>query len=123
MVKVLSLAVVRTGSELPEPIICTLGTELSSFGFFQRPVSSSLSVCPQSVSSTSLNTKLYRYEDDGRKEGENDAHDGRRHRHTHATAVMDLRPTMEGRKKGLGPMAEEVESSIRICSVDGFCRR
>jgi hypothetical protein len=38
MVKVLALAMVRTGTELPEPIMCTLGTELSSFGFFQRPV-------------------------------------------------------------------------------------
>jgi len=39
MVKVLALAVVRTGTELPEPITCAMSTELSSFGFFQRPVS------------------------------------------------------------------------------------
>jgi hypothetical protein len=39
MVKVLAIAVVRTGTELPEPITCSMGTELSSFGFFQRPVS------------------------------------------------------------------------------------
>mmetsp|Transcript_22973 Transcript_22973/g.37300 ORF Transcript_22973/g.37300 Transcript_22973/m.37300 type:complete len:202 (-) Transcript_22973:340-945(-) len=37
MVKLLSLATVRTGNELPDPIICSFATELSSFGFFQRP--------------------------------------------------------------------------------------
>eukprot|EP00934_Nitzschia_sp_Nitz4_P009001 Nitzschia sp. Nitz4//scaffold52_size167869//15149//15885//NITZ4_002256-RA/size167869-snap-gene-0.219-mRNA-1//-1//CDS//3329553975//8991//frame0 len=36
MVKVLSLAVVRTATELPDPIICSFGTELNSFGYFQR---------------------------------------------------------------------------------------
>lgn len=35
--KLLSLATVRTGTELPDPVICCLGTELSSYGFFQRP--------------------------------------------------------------------------------------
>jgi hypothetical protein len=39
MVKLLALAVVRTGNELPDPIVCSFSTELSSFGFFQRPVS------------------------------------------------------------------------------------
>lgn len=39
MVKVLAIAVVRTGTELPDPITCSMGSELSSFGFFQRPVS------------------------------------------------------------------------------------
>jgi acetylglutamate synthase len=38
MVKILSLGVVRCGNDIPDPIICTLGTELSSFGFFQKPV-------------------------------------------------------------------------------------
>jgi hypothetical protein len=42
MVKILGLAVVRTGNDLPEPIPCTLATDLSSFGFFQRPVRLSL---------------------------------------------------------------------------------
>ena len=37
--KLLSLATVRTGNEIPDPIVCTMGSELSSFGFFQRPVS------------------------------------------------------------------------------------
>mmetsp|Transcript_14626 Transcript_14626/g.30245 ORF Transcript_14626/g.30245 Transcript_14626/m.30245 type:complete len:201 (-) Transcript_14626:175-777(-) len=35
--KLLSLATVRTGNEIPDPIVCTMGSELSSFGFFQRP--------------------------------------------------------------------------------------
>jgi len=35
--KLLALAAVRTGNEIPDPIICSLGTELSSYGFFQRP--------------------------------------------------------------------------------------
>jgi hypothetical protein len=39
MTKLLSLATVRTGKDLPDPIICSFATELSSFGFFQRPVS------------------------------------------------------------------------------------
>ena len=41
MVKILGLAVVRSGNDIPEPIPCTMATDLSSFGFFQRPVSSS----------------------------------------------------------------------------------
>lgn len=39
MVKLLSIAVVRTGNDIPDPVVVTLGTELSSYGFFQRPVS------------------------------------------------------------------------------------
>ena len=39
--KLLSLATVRTGNELEDPIICCMSSELSSFGFFQRPVSKS----------------------------------------------------------------------------------
>jgi len=35
--KLLSLATVRTGNELPDPIVCCMSSELSSFGFFQRP--------------------------------------------------------------------------------------
>mmetsp|Transcript_18567 Transcript_18567/g.40430 ORF Transcript_18567/g.40430 Transcript_18567/m.40430 type:complete len:201 (+) Transcript_18567:109-711(+) len=35
--KLLSLATVRTGNELEDPIICCMSSELSSFGFFQRP--------------------------------------------------------------------------------------
>lgn len=50
MVKVLSIGIVRTGTELPEPIICTLATDLSSFGFFQRPVSFKVILgCAESV--------------------------------------------------------------------------
>jgi hypothetical protein len=37
--KLLSLATVRTGNEIPDPIVCAMSSELSSFGFFQRPVS------------------------------------------------------------------------------------
>lgn len=37
--KILSLATVRTGNEIPDPIVCAMSSELSSFGFFQRPVS------------------------------------------------------------------------------------
>ena len=40
MTKLLSIATVRTGNDLPDPIVCSFATELSSFGFFQRPVSS-----------------------------------------------------------------------------------
>jgi len=35
--KLLSLATVRTGNEIPDPIVCCMSSELSSFGFFQRP--------------------------------------------------------------------------------------
>jgi hypothetical protein len=42
MVKILGLAIVRTGNDIPEPIPCTLATDLSSFGFFQRPVRTSV---------------------------------------------------------------------------------
>ena len=38
MVKILGLAVVRSGNDIPDPIPCTMATDLSSFGFFQRPV-------------------------------------------------------------------------------------
>ena len=37
--KLLALSTVRTGNELPDPIIGCFEAELSSFGFFQRPVS------------------------------------------------------------------------------------
>ena len=37
--KLLALSTVRTGNELPDPIIACFEAELSSFGFFQRPVS------------------------------------------------------------------------------------
>ncbi|KAG7352516.1 synaptobrevin [Nitzschia inconspicua] len=36
MVKLLALSTVRTGNELPDPVICSFAAELSSFGFFQR---------------------------------------------------------------------------------------
>ena len=42
--KIVGLAIVRTGSDLNEPIPLTVATELSSFGFFQRQVSLSISV-------------------------------------------------------------------------------
>jgi len=35
--KLLALSTVRTGNELPDPIIACFEAELSSFGFFQRP--------------------------------------------------------------------------------------
>jgi hypothetical protein len=38
MVKLLALSTIRTGSELPDPVICSFAAELSSFGFFQRTV-------------------------------------------------------------------------------------
>lgn len=38
MVKLLALSTVRTGNELPDPVICSFAAELSSFGFFQRTV-------------------------------------------------------------------------------------
>lgn len=44
MVKILALSVVRSATELPDPVICSMATELSSFGFFQRPVSFLLSL-------------------------------------------------------------------------------
>lgn len=37
--KVVGIAVVRTGSDLSEPIPLTVASDLSSFGFFQRQVS------------------------------------------------------------------------------------
>jgi hypothetical protein len=36
--KIVGLAVVRTGAELNEPIPLSVATDLSSFGFFQRQV-------------------------------------------------------------------------------------
>ena len=36
--KVVGIAVVRTGSDLSEPIPLTTASDLSSFGFFQRQV-------------------------------------------------------------------------------------
>ena len=36
--KVVGIAVVRTGSDLNEPIPLTTASDLSSFGFFQRQV-------------------------------------------------------------------------------------
>ena len=36
--KILSIALVRTGSDLNEPIPLTVAHDLSSFGFFQRQV-------------------------------------------------------------------------------------
>ena len=36
--KVLGLAVVRTGKDLEDPIPMSVATDLSSFGFFQRQV-------------------------------------------------------------------------------------
>jgi hypothetical protein len=36
--KIVGLAIVRTGSDLNEPVPLTVATELSSFGFFQRQV-------------------------------------------------------------------------------------
>jgi hypothetical protein len=38
MVKVVGIAVVRTGAELNEPIPITMACDLASFGFFQRQV-------------------------------------------------------------------------------------
>jgi hypothetical protein len=38
MVQILALSIVRTGDELPEAVVCSLATELSSFGYFQRSV-------------------------------------------------------------------------------------
>ena len=49
MVKVLSIGVVNTTS-VPDPVITTLATELSSFGYFQRPVS-------ENETNTSANSK------------------------------------------------------------------
>jgi len=37
MVKVLGIAIVRTGNDIPDAIPITMATDLSSFGFFQRP--------------------------------------------------------------------------------------
>mmetsp|Transcript_14906 Transcript_14906/g.42167 ORF Transcript_14906/g.42167 Transcript_14906/m.42167 type:complete len:202 (+) Transcript_14906:120-725(+) len=37
MVKVLAISIVRTGDDIPDPVPMTLATDLSSFGFFQRP--------------------------------------------------------------------------------------
>ena len=37
--KVVGIAVVRTGSDLEDPIPLTVASDLSSFGFFQRQVS------------------------------------------------------------------------------------
>ena len=39
MVKIVGLAIVRTGTDIDEPVPCTVANDLSSFGFFQRPVS------------------------------------------------------------------------------------
>jgi hypothetical protein len=36
--KIIGIAVVRTGSDLNEPIPLTVANDLSSFGFFQRQV-------------------------------------------------------------------------------------
>lgn len=36
--KVVSLAIVRTGAELNEPLPLAVANDLSSFGFFQRQV-------------------------------------------------------------------------------------
>jgi hypothetical protein len=38
--KVISIAIVRTGSDLNEPIPLSVTNDLSSFGFFQRQVRS-----------------------------------------------------------------------------------
>jgi hypothetical protein len=38
MVKIVGIAVVRTGSDLNEALPLTVATDLSSFGFFQRQV-------------------------------------------------------------------------------------
>lgn len=38
--KVVGIAVVRTGSDLPDPIPINVASDLSSFGFFQRQVRS-----------------------------------------------------------------------------------
>jgi len=35
--KIVGISVVRTGSDLPEPILLSVANDLSSFGFFQRP--------------------------------------------------------------------------------------
>ena len=42
--KVVGIAVVRTGSDLEDPIPLTVASDLSSFGFFQRQVSDKLGV-------------------------------------------------------------------------------
>ena len=46
--KVISIAIVRTGSDLNEPIPLSVTNDLSTFGFFQRQVRlgrNSLSMC------------------------------------------------------------------------------
>ena len=40
--KIVGIAVVRTGQDLTEPIPVTVANDLSSFGFFQRPVRTTL---------------------------------------------------------------------------------
>lgn len=70
MVKILGLAIVRTGNDIPDPIPCTMATDLSSFGFFQRPVRLSLvtvAILPASCVAFRIDFSLGHGDDNGRK--------------------------------------------------------
>ena len=62
MVKVLSLGIVNT-TAAPDPIITTLATELSSFGFFQRPVRYLRVHCRSRVSTTD-SFEIFNFQDE-----------------------------------------------------------